>query len=319
MHLHFSLAFVEFLAHHRTPLLTEFFLGCSFLGSAGFYIFLIMLIYVTWEKRLAVRLAFLLLATMATNDILKSLIRNPRPFIAEGTWRQNWAVSPARAQLLAAEFSTPSGHAMGAASFYTYLAAFLRRRGVPILAAILILLIGFSRPYLGVHYGEDVLLGWAIGLGMALILVRSTHTLTALWNRCPYSAQIAIAVLASAAFCAISAGLDGWRVTGQFEGTVAYAGFLTGSVIACPLEWRHIRFDPRSGSDVATTVRLLLTLALIGITLAALKPLFLFLVHENSAAWFVLEYLRYTMAGIAGMRAAPWFFTRLGLADTHPA
>ncbi len=318
MHLHFSLAFVEFLARHRTPLLTDFFLACSFFGRAGFYVFLVMLLYVTWEKRLAVRLSLLVLLTMAANDLLKNLIRNPRPFVDEGIWRQNWAVSAAQARSLAAEFSTPSGHAMGSASFYGYLAGFAHRRSVRILCALAILLIGFSRPYLGVHYGEDVLLGWAIGLFIAFAAARSTHGLTALWNRCPYPAQIAAAVFASALFCYLSVALNGGTINGQLHGMASYAGFLTGNIVAFPLEGRYVCFDPRSGSGTAKMTRLILTLAVIGGTVAVLGPTFALLAWQGSIAWLVLEYLRFTMAGIAGMFVAPWLFTRLGMASILP-
>ena len=69
-------------------------------------------------------------------------------------------------------FSFPSGHALFATAFFGGLAVLLwgrlvhplLRLGVVILAAALILLIGFSRIYLGVHYPSDVLGGYAVGV-----------------------------------------------------------------------------------------------------------------------------------------------------------
>jgi hypothetical protein len=207
---------------------------------------------------------------------------------------------------------------MGSASFYGYLAAFFDRRSVRILCGLAIFLIGLSRPYLGVHYGEDVLLGWAIGLLIAFAAARSTHALTALWNRCPYPAQIAAAVSASALFCYLSVALNGGAINGQLHGMASYAGFLTGNIVSFPLEGRYVRFDPRSGSGMAKTARLVLTLVVIGGTVAALGPVFALLAWQGSIAWLVLEYLRFTMAGIAGMFAAPWLFTRLRMASILP-
>jgi undecaprenyl-diphosphatase len=68
--------------------------------------------------------------------------------------------------------SFPSGHALFVASVFGGLAALLTARirnrllQVAIWAAaiLLILLVGLSRVYLGVHYPSDVLAGWAIGL-----------------------------------------------------------------------------------------------------------------------------------------------------------
>jgi undecaprenyl-diphosphatase len=65
--------------------------------------------------------------------------------------------------------SFPSGHAFFAGSFFGGLALLLSPRvhnrlvrvAVWVIAASLILLIGVSRIYLGVHYPSDVLAGWA--------------------------------------------------------------------------------------------------------------------------------------------------------------
>jgi undecaprenyl-diphosphatase len=68
--------------------------------------------------------------------------------------------------------SFPSGHALYAASVFGGLAVLLsaRIRSLPLQLAIwfaaisLILLVGISRVYLGVHYPSDVLAGYAIGI-----------------------------------------------------------------------------------------------------------------------------------------------------------
>jgi len=144
--LNFNSAFIKFLANHRYALLTKFCLGASFLGDVTGYILIVTLIYVSFDKTLGVRLSVLVLLTMCLNHLLKIIIKNPRPFIREGTYLQEWAVSRQAARELATEYSTPSGHAMAGAAFYSYLYAIAGNRWVRVAAVALITVTGLSRP-----------------------------------------------------------------------------------------------------------------------------------------------------------------------------
>jgi undecaprenyl-diphosphatase len=91
--------------------------------------------------------------------MLKTIVHRPRPPYAEAYYR-------------ATGFSFPSGHAMMslvAFGMLAYLLVAFRVRGrgariaVATVAVGLIVLIGFSRLYLGVHYFSDVVGGYAAG------------------------------------------------------------------------------------------------------------------------------------------------------------
>jgi membrane-associated phospholipid phosphatase len=318
IHLHFHLALVQFLADHRNVYLTHFFHAASFFGSATFYVFFTILLYVMWDKRLAVRLTVVVLLTMAFNDLLKILIKNPRPFVADGTYEKKWAVPPAEAKALALEYSTPSGHAMGSAAFYTYLLAFTRNRLIRVGIVLLIVLIGVSRPYLGVHYVEDVLLGWAIGLLFGLGASRYTGALANLWSEVPHGLQIAITVAGSAAVWLITLALNGWHIDGQVREMTAYCGWLTGIVIACPLELRIVNFDPRSGGPAARILRYILSIGIMIAVLLLPDAAFVSFAGNASIIGSALDYLRYTAASVAGMFFAPFIFCKLKLAAARP-
>ncbi|MER2999393.1 phosphatase PAP2 family protein [Pontibacter populi] len=74
-------------------------------------------------------------------------------------------------------FSFPSGHATTAMALFALLAYFIYRHNqkkpyrklIAWLAAILIILVGFSRIYLGVHFLSDVLAGFILGLLWTLV------------------------------------------------------------------------------------------------------------------------------------------------------
>jgi membrane-associated phospholipid phosphatase len=315
----FHLSFIQFLADHRTPLLTHLMRAATFFGSADAYILIILLLYVLWDKRLAIRLSVLVLLTMSVNDILKMFIRNPRPFVLQGTYQQKWAVSPAQANALAAEYSTPSGHAMGSSAFYTYLRAGLRSRMLRAALVILILLIGFSRPYLGVHYVEDILLGWLCGLSLAALAVRFAESLTSFWRSFSHTQQIALAVAGGLALILIFQLINGWQLDEAPRALIGYAGFLAGIAIACPLEARTVRFDPRSSGPAAKLLRLALSAALIFAVLLASEAIFPLIGGRLSLAGFCVQYLRYVAVGVTVVYLAPLLFTRLRLAGTLPA
>ena len=75
------------------------------------------------------------------------------------------------------DLSFPSGHAMNSAVVYLTLGVLLARaqsgRQVKLYllgaAALLTLIVGVSRVYLGVHYPTDVLAGWTVGAGWATL------------------------------------------------------------------------------------------------------------------------------------------------------
>ncbi len=113
------------------------------------------------------RQAILVAATAATAGIvltvLKLLVGRERPSFVKHID-------------LAAGLSFPSGHTLIAAVLYPTLgmlvASNLRGRHLKIfvfvVAALLALMVGFTRVYIGVHYPTDVLGGWCLGIAVSI-------------------------------------------------------------------------------------------------------------------------------------------------------
>lgn len=82
-------------------------------------------------------------------------------------------------------YAFPSGHSVTSIAFYGLLMYLVRTRmenkrnaaALTVLLALLMLLIGPSRIYLGVHFPTDVLAGWAEGLFVAGAVVMLMHLL----------------------------------------------------------------------------------------------------------------------------------------------
>jgi membrane-associated phospholipid phosphatase/ribosomal protein S18 acetylase RimI-like enzyme len=306
---------MRFLADHRTGVLDSVFSLATAVGEIEGYVLLVSLVFATWDKRLAFRLAVLTLITMSLNHVLKTVVMNPRPFVADGDWAERWAVSPERAAELVTEYSTPSGHAMSGSAFYTYLYASVKDRRIRIACLLLIVLTGLSRPYLGVHYLEDVLIGWVIGAGLALVAFRYASGIGAWWGRFSHPQQVAVAGAWGAAVFLVTLVLCGWRIADLPLAFVSHLGFLMGIVIAIPIEERTIDFDPRSASVAKKALRFVVGVALVLGTLRILDVAF-DAVGDDYTAWgFVLRYVRYALAGIAGIYLGPLLFVKLGWAE----
>ena len=311
----FNLGLVQLLADHRNSYITKLALVAAFLGSSQGYILLILLFYVAWNKRLAIRLTVVLLVASSLNNLLKMILHNPRPFVAQGTYLKKWAVPPSSVRSLAAEYSTPSGHATGASSFFAYLYGVVRSKTVRALAVAAIFLIGVSRPYLGVHYCEDVLLGWALGLVVALVALRYSNAIDAAWSRLPHTLQVVIVVPACLTLWILSVLLNGDNTAGQPHTYLDFGGFLTGIVLAYPLERRIVNFDPRSSTVLVKLLRYVLSIGLVVFTLLILDKVFGLLTDRSSLLWNLLEYLRFTATGFVAFFLAPLLFTKIGWAE----
>jgi membrane-associated phospholipid phosphatase len=314
----FSSDLVQFLVDHREPALTIFLQAATFLGEIEGYVLIVAFIYVAYDKRLAFRLAAMVLVTMSLNHLLKLLLGNARPFVTDGTYLEKWAVSAEKARELVVEYSTPSGHAMSAVAFYVLLFVSVNNRGVRVLAIAAIALTGLSRPYIAVHYLEDVIIGWLVGLALVLLCLRNAAMISDLWNRRAYWQQVTIVMAASALLWSGTVLLNGGKIQDQPLAFIAYAGLLTGIVIAYPLEREQLNFDPRSATLWRKTLRFHLSVAVLIATLLGLDWLFERIADDSTLLGHALQYGRYIAVGMIGMFFMPLLFTKLRLAGVLP-
>lgn len=312
----FSLELIQFLFEHRTLPATWLFQAFTFLCEIEGFVLVVSFIFVAWDKQLAFRLSVIVLLAMSLNFVLKTVIANPRPFVAEGTYAEKWAVTPAKAEALVAEFSTPSGHAMAGSTFYTYLYASAKKPWVRVVAVIALLLSGLSRPYLGVHYLEDVVLGWALGIALALLAVRYARPIRDLWEDRSLPQRLLIVLASCLLLWLVALPFYDADSLGQPDAFLEYMGFLAGIVVAFPLEARWIDFDPRSSTPLHKALRFVICVGLVIGTLVLLDGLFAVLSSDASGLGNVLRCVRYALAAMAGTLLGPLVFVRLGLATS---
>ena len=163
-----------FIAGHRPGWLTPLMQLVTWLGSSFFIIpgGLAVGGYLWFRRRSwqsVVMMAAAFLGAAGLYDIVKPAVGRSRPPAAlqVGGPDEGWAF--------------PSGHATQSISFYAMLAVVLticyaprRRLLLAIGAALVTLVVGASRLYLGVHWLTDVLGGYALGLAWLAVVMVTT-------------------------------------------------------------------------------------------------------------------------------------------------
>lgn len=156
-----DLAYLLLLQSFRTAtggILNSFFLFVTTFGENYYPYFLIFAIYWLFNKDMGNRLLFAALGGTMLNGILKLTACVYRPWIRDAS-----IVPAGDAKVAATGYSFPSGHTTTATATYGSMAVFERRhRGLCIGFVVTLLLVMFSRNYLGVHTPQDVLVGFSV-------------------------------------------------------------------------------------------------------------------------------------------------------------
>ena len=157
----------NFIISFKSNSLTNIFKFITFFGSSIPLISICIISFLFIKnKKIPIYISVNLVVTAISNFLLKNIIRRNRPVgyrLVEETG-----------------FSFPSGHSMASMAFYgliIYLVfKYVKNKYTKIalctFLSILIVSIGISRIYLGVHYASDVLAGFMISL---LYLTLFTH------------------------------------------------------------------------------------------------------------------------------------------------
>jgi membrane-associated phospholipid phosphatase len=152
----------------RHPMLTDVMMGISWIGNEGIIvatIILTILLLANKHSNTAFLFAFTIFTGYIINGFAKQLLAIPRPTI-DPLYIENF-------------YSFPSGHAMGSFIFFamvTYLVFILTRSFMytiisAILCGLMVMAVGFSRVYLGVHFPSDIAAGYIAGFWWVVTVI----------------------------------------------------------------------------------------------------------------------------------------------------
>lgn len=168
------------------------------------------------------------------NPMIKNIVLRLRPYFVPGYNVKLLRLidDSADAMDVAAQgYSFPSGHAANAVTAYGSLAAHEKKRKLLwVLAVILPLLVGFSRVYVGAHFPTDVLVGWALG---ALIVLLIPWLRRKIRNRWVFYGILLLSAVPGFFFC----------TTDDYFSSF---GMLLGFILAEPFEEKFVKFENTS-------------------------------------------------------------------------
>ena len=156
----------NFLISFKNDSLTNFFRFITKFSNVAFLVIFVLIVLLILRNKDAVFVIFNLIFLRLLNYVIKVIIRRDRPNILR--------------LIKIGEYSFPSGHAMISMGVYGYLIYLIYKKiknpyikylGIIILS-LLIILIGISRIYLGVHYFSDVVAGYTLSLIYLIIFIR---------------------------------------------------------------------------------------------------------------------------------------------------
>jgi glycerophosphoryl diester phosphodiesterase len=276
----------------RHEMLTPIFEFFTELGHVPFFLILLITLYWTWNKSSTHRVTILLLSSALLNLFLKDLFQDPRPkaFFMPGHGSDS--------------FGLPSGHTQTAIVFWFALAMEIRKRWVWILFSILVVLIAFSRLYLGVHDVEDIIGGAILG-GLTIAIYR------AILPRLPRIPRPRI--LGTIGLIAILVLLLNWPEPIPVpDMAIIIYGFMVGWSGGFALERSRGGFErrPPIGRIVLSVFAGLVVVALFA---GGLRFVLKTLVEEGLLPDYIAIGIGGCAVGFVITFAAPWLLSRLGL------
>jgi len=149
----------------RSTTLTNIFKFITSFGGSTFLLILTTLLFILVKnKKISINIVLNLFIIFLLNQITKNIFLRERPLGIN--------------LINETGYSYPSGHAMVSLAYYGYLIFLILKTNIhkilkissTILLSLLILLIGLSRIYLGVHYLTDIIGGFILSIIYLLII-----------------------------------------------------------------------------------------------------------------------------------------------------
>ena len=157
--------FLYFLESIRNPVFDFIFSLITHLGEETFFLVIAIIFFWCVNKREGYFILITGLVGTLFNQLAKLFFRIPRPWVLDPDFD---IIEAAREE--ATGYSFPSGHTQNVAGTYGAIAAYQPKKWKTALCTTIIVLVAFSRMYLGVHTPLDVIVSLLLALALILLL-----------------------------------------------------------------------------------------------------------------------------------------------------
>jgi hypothetical protein len=267
-----------------------FFEAITFTGDQQFYLLLVPLLIWCVDFHHGARLGLLYLASGVLNTAAKEVLMQPRPCVFdEDLCISEWY-----------GYGLPSGHSQTAVVFWGMIANWSKKTWVWIAAVAMMILMGLSRVYLGVHFPTDVFGGWGMGIAILLLYFGFGRQVENWLRGLSIAAQIALAIILALVFVAL------WPV----DDMVAAIATITGVGVGLALAARYVTFNAK-GPLWERVRRYVVGVIVVAALFFGLRQIF---PEAGESLYIPFRFVRYGLVGFWVSLGAPWLFEKIGIA-----
>ena len=272
------------------------FKAITYLGEPVVFLVIIIILFLTYSKKLAKNLLLSLLFSYYVNEWVKDIFQDNRPVTNFDPSEDYGLIEPS--------YGFPSGHSQTAVSYWGYLGNEFKDKNkykeipiIPVILSCIIFLVAISRVIIGVHDLQDIIGGLLIGIGILLIFIYLEPILTVHFNKLNFIIKIIIAIIISVGLFLVGTllfpkaglGLATTPTPPPYADVGAYGlvgGVILGFGVGYILEQEYVKYDPSSLTNKKKLINVLIGLT---ITLTIFIPLE-YLLEIDSAFYRFFRY-----------------------------